>query len=411
MNLSSVTYRHNFSGRTVHLIAIVLFSLIILYISGGIALGKFLWPNVETIPLISMTCFIIFLYHRRNFPRFPIIKYIALRSYSIYLWHWPLIVLSKYFGSNSGILQTLLILLLTLILSEFSYRLLEGDTQRWSGNKLAVISILSILSIGIFAFLLQKDKDPLIEKHSLRQFYLSYPRNYAAEQFGFNDGHLRYNEKFSQYARPTLDSITKDRENYLLIGDCYAAMFSPTIRDMANEKNINLIQITADEVFPNKEAITKYKGPHELMKWVFEELIPTSPQQIHKVILMSNYSGYGRKQLQNLIESNNQYFSGLNIPIIYIGQTELYNIEVPVGVWLQNRYSLDIKERIDSIRKAVNRYMKSIIPEEKYIDIYLLSSVQQSNGSSTYIYDIEHLSIFGIRQYKIFLEQKFENAN
>jgi len=404
-------YKPYFSGRATNLLAVFFFSLIILFIAGVIPIEKLSWPNFGTLPLVLLTCSIIFLYYQRDFPSFPLIRYLARRSYSIYLWHWPLIVLSKYFSWNTGILQRFIILAISLILAELSYKLLESKALRWSNKRMLVVSALSILTICLFPVFLKREKGPLTKNHTLRQFYLSYPRNNTAEQFGFNNGHLRYNEKFSKYTKPVIDSNVKNGKNYLLIGDCYAAMFAGTIREMAKEKNINLIQITADEVFPSKEAISKYQGPIELMKWVFNEFTPSTHQEIHKVILMSNYAGYGKKQLKDLIEANNQYFSDFNIPVIYIGQTEQYNIEVPVAIWLQNRYSLNIQDRVVPLRKVVNAYMKSIISKGKYIDIYFLPSVQQSDGNTTYIYDTEHFSTFGTKQYVPYLEQIFKNEN
>ncbi|WP_353140040.1 acyltransferase family protein [Pseudopedobacter sp.] len=401
-------YSPNFSERITHLIGVIFLSLIILLITGVIPLEKLSWPNSGTLLLVLLTCSFIFLYHNRNFPRFSLIRYLARRSYGIYLWHWPLIVLSKYLGTNPDNLHKLIVLSIGLILAELSYRLIEKKTVQWSGRKLLAISATSIIIICLFVLSLKKDKAPLRKNHTLEQFYLSYPRNNTAEQFGFKNGHLRYNEKFSQFSRPSLASRAKGGQNYLLIGDCYAAMFAGTIREMAKEKNINLIQITADEVFPSKEAISKYQGPKELMNWVFNDFIPGSHQEIHKIILMSNYAGYGKKQLKEQIELNNQYFSVFNIPVIYIGQTEQYNIEVPVAIWLENRYSLNIQDRVITMRKVVNDYMKSIISQGKYIDIYLLSSIQQSNGRSSYIYDTEHFSTFGTKQYKHYLEEIFK---
>src|SRR5690606_24332577 len=246
---------------------------------------------------------------------------------------------------------------------------------------------------------------------TLRQFYLSYPRNNTKDQFGFNKYHLRYNEDFSSYTKPNLNPNLKKGENYLLIGDCYAAMFASTIREMALEKDINLIQLTADEVFPSKEAISAYRGPKELMQWVFKDLIPSSHQRIKKVILMSNYSGYSKKQIEELVASNNQYFSDFNIPVIYIGQTEQYEIEVPTAIWLQNRYGLNYQRRVIRKRELVNDYMNSKIPQENYIDIYKSSTVHHSGSSSSYIYDTEHFSTFGTRQYKPYFEQIFKKKN
>lgn len=401
-------YKPSFSKRKTNIIAGINLLLIVLFITGVVPIDKSSWPNFATMPIVLITCFLIFLYQKTSFPPILLIRYLALRSYSIYLWHWPLVVLSKYFDCFEEISQKIVILLISLILSELSYKLLERKSHSLSGKKLLVMPTLSILTLSIFFLLIKKDKSILKERYTLRQFYLSYPRNYTKDQFGFNKYHLRYNEDFSNYTKPNLNPNIKEGENYLLIGDCYAAMFASTIREMAQEKGINLIQLTADEVFPSKEAISVYGGPKELMQWVFKDFISSSHQRIKKVILMSNYSAYSKKQIEDLIESNNQFFSAFNIPAIYIGQTEQFNIEVPIAIWLQKRYGLKVQGRVNPKRTLVNDYMKSIISNGKYLDIYRSTTSQHSDGSSSYIYDMEHFSIFGTKQYKPFLEQIFK---
>lgn len=404
-------YKPNFSESKTNIIAGVSLLLIVLFITGVVPIDKSSWPNLTTVPIVLMTCSLIFLYQKRTFPKLILIRYLALRSYSIYLWHWPLVVLSKYFDCFEELSHKTVILLVSLILSELTYKLLERKSSSLSSKKLIVIPALSILTIGLFFLLIKGDKSILKEKYTLRQFYLSYPRNNTKDQFGFNKYHLRYNEDFSSYTKPNLNPNLKEGENYLLIGDCYAAMFASTIREMALEKDINLIQLTADEVFPSKEAISAYRGPKELMQWVFKDLIPSSHQRIKKVILMSNYSGYSKKQIEELIESNDRYFSDFNIPVIYIGQTEQYEIEVPTAIWLQNRYGLNFQRRVIRKKELVNDYLNSKIPRENYIDIYKSSEIQHSDGNSSYIYDTEHFSTFGTRQYKPYLERIFKSEN
>ena len=57
----------------------------------------------------------------------PVLVWLGDRSYFLYLWHWPIIVLMGLsgFAAGSGHIGTLLVLLLTILLAMFSYRWIE----------------------------------------------------------------------------------------------------------------------------------------------------------------------------------------------------------------------------------------------------------------------------------------------
>lgn len=63
----------------------------------------------------------------------PPFVWIGKMSYSIYLWHWPLLVLMPFaLGRNGGLLHTVVMILLTVGLATISYYYVERPINRWS---------------------------------------------------------------------------------------------------------------------------------------------------------------------------------------------------------------------------------------------------------------------------------------
>ena len=64
----------------------------------------------------------------------PVAQWLGTRSYSIYLWHWPLVVALTYLGWQADPMAMATGLLLTLVLGDLSYRLVESPARMHLGR-------------------------------------------------------------------------------------------------------------------------------------------------------------------------------------------------------------------------------------------------------------------------------------
>jgi peptidoglycan/LPS O-acetylase OafA/YrhL len=80
-------------------------------------------------------------------------QYIGDRSYALYLWHWPVLVLAMlYERRRLGIPVNLLLLTLALLLSILSYRVVENPIRRarWSPRRSAALAPVAVAAaVGI----------------------------------------------------------------------------------------------------------------------------------------------------------------------------------------------------------------------------------------------------------------------
>lgn len=62
-------------------------------------------------------------------------QWLGTRSYSIYLWHWPLVVWLTYYDHQRDVAWVSGALLLCLLIGDFSYRFVEVPVRRWLTNR------------------------------------------------------------------------------------------------------------------------------------------------------------------------------------------------------------------------------------------------------------------------------------
>lgn len=80
-------------------------------------------------------------------------------SYSVYLWHWPLIVFASVLYPRSSVAVTLVVLALTLVAGRLSYRWIElpfkhGVLPQWSPRQVVFYALGLCLAVGVSAHVL-----------------------------------------------------------------------------------------------------------------------------------------------------------------------------------------------------------------------------------------------------------------
>jgi peptidoglycan/LPS O-acetylase OafA/YrhL len=113
------------------------------------------WPVVSTALLITAGCTDIRTFVERSLSLRPM-QWFGARSYSLYLWHWPILTIAaQYSVSHLSGWQTTGLLMLTILASTLSYRLVENPVRRARslaarpGLSLAVGAALIAITIGL----------------------------------------------------------------------------------------------------------------------------------------------------------------------------------------------------------------------------------------------------------------------
>ena len=89
------------------------------------------WPGWRAlVPVVGSVLVLIAARPQSHFTVNPVAQWLGTRSYSIYLWHWPIVVALGYFDLQAHVMATVSGLILTMLLGDLSYRFVETTARR-----------------------------------------------------------------------------------------------------------------------------------------------------------------------------------------------------------------------------------------------------------------------------------------
>jgi peptidoglycan/LPS O-acetylase OafA/YrhL len=311
-----------------------------------------------------------------------VISLIGNASYSIYLWHWPLLVFYKLkYSPNLSSKEQSVLLLVSIFLGIFSWYFVENRFRKSKLSSPTVKPIITILGVS-FLFVIAN----IIVFKYFPSKTLRYQQK-AAQYLKFNTEEFRagtcfltskYNDvKF--YDKDLCVTYKEGKKNYLLFGDSHAAHFYSALVTLL-QKDETLTQVTTSGCNP----LLPYRGAKRcvgLNKWAYEELIPTKHFDV--IILSALWFNIHKKDFQYSLNQLAKYTDKL----IVFGPSLSYMQPLP-------RLLLNLKENTDNkqIYKTASYYnklssmdktLKSYVPLDKVKYVSLLNTICDTKGCMT----------------------------
>lgn len=369
------------------------FSILIICTSVYFFDNTIVWPSYLTLLPVISTALIIFLNLDYKIFHNKIVKLLGDTSYSLYLWHWPIYVISLYFNFDTRLRFKIIGILISFLLAIFTFYIVE---KRNFNIKLiltsTITSFIILFNINYFSpYFFNK------EKISLNKFNNNY--TYSQEgisQYNLYTKHFSVEQNIRNYNFNFIN-FSNDKNNIILLGDSHAGMFSKSFEEIFLKKGINLIQLTAGGTFP-KEYTNPKDDTKKYFNYIFKNILSKNSHKIKLVIINVNYMAYSITDLNQNLNTLTDYLETNNLDYVFIGQNDVYQIDFPTYYYLKKYYNkIDNNDNLLVEKKnKYDKFLKSKL-NSKYIE---LPNINKINKKYTpYIYDTNHLTKYGTDQY------------
>jgi len=171
----------------------------------------------------------------------PLIQWLGERSYSLYLWHWPLVVSLYLAGLSQEWSWVLSAIAVSLLLAPFSYRWIEAPTRQYLAHKSLRKQLISIAVITIIILASAVS----VKNHD---FSRNLPQRIEIANHESLNKDPRKSECFDFSKEQGLPSCVYGSKNVgaILVGDSHAASVATAFGKAANHfnKGVTLLAYT-----------------------------------------------------------------------------------------------------------------------------------------------------------------------
>jgi len=319
----------------------------------------------------------------------PWLTAIGRLSYSLYLWHWPVLAFTRYFSASNELSWTEIVIsiLLTSVLSVISYRLIERRQHyAWDKTKYTFAIVFSACVVFIPTRGLS-----LMDSERLEQTKIKIACNSVT---------------------PNSCGAHGSKLKVLLIGDSHAGHFGATFKDIAETRGWILTvkhSSACPPLIPDELSQSKQSKCGRL-----QEYLRKYSAEYDKIILSARWELYAtsnvfQKQLKKtlkLIESDNNDVNVLEqapsykkIPraLLEVNQRYGTNFKTPISIannWITaNQQVKEVTDKLPSIH---------LVPTSEF---FCVSSFCSPFINHTLAYrDNDHINVWASRKMSTFFE-------
>ena len=302
------------------------------------------------------------------------VVFIGLISYSLYLWHWPLIVFQRTDGlllpASFGIATKLMLVAISFGIAWLSWKFIETPfrSRGKDSSKATVFGVASAAmasAAALCGLVLIAGGAPFRfpERVVAIASYLGYDASAA-----FRSGQCYLATNRQQLDVETCLKLDEKRQNYLLVGDSHAAHLWFGLSSAMPK--VNVLQATASACRPAVQPVSRLdtRACPKLMRFVFNDFLANN--RVDKVLLSASWKD---EDIPDLI-STLAALKSKGIDVTVLGPIVEYDSALPrllADEILRNNRFLASRTRTPGIRER-DRELSRIVAAKgaTYVSVY-----------------------------------------
>lgn len=372
------------------------------------------WPSINaTLPVLGTMLIIIANNQHSILTKPKPLQILGNSSYSIYLWHWPIVFFLSYLSIHSTLGITLSIIL-SIFLGWLSYHFIETPTRKKLSNlstlKAYLILIFTIICLSIiYIYVYKKEGFPnrASQQYTEKTALIKYPFPESGWCF-YSVDNIDTLSVGSKGLQCHIGSTKKTAKSVLLFGDSYAGHNIPFWDILGKKEDLNINAISTNWCYPSLG--TGFTGPKSSRAYqqclINRKFLSKNLHNYDAIILAGRWATVysDTKQVEELhfliksiaqtntplIIMDSPYYFGQNIGNIY-----------KRSVWLGTQFKMPsiINQNTDKDASIANNKLQNFSKEFRntlYLsrdDLYSKDQIDSNN--IPYSVDGGHISIQG----------------
>jgi peptidoglycan/LPS O-acetylase OafA/YrhL len=258
------------------------------------------------------------------------VAFIGLISYSLYLWHWPIIVFqgmeSPLVSGVSVRAAKLISIAISLAVATLSWKFVEAPFRagrmrmpRVALFKIASAAAAAVAAVAITAIISRGFPSRYPSKAIQVASYLDYDSaKYFRDGTCFISSEYRYSDyNFSECLRED-----PHKKNYLLFGDSHAAHLWYGLSTKLD--GVNLLQATASGCKPTlDQPMLPGATCKQLMSYIYKDYLPN--HQVDRLLIAARWQDEDLLPLSRSLD----WLKGRGISVVLFGPMVQYNMALP----------------------------------------------------------------------------------